>query len=79
MQDMILGSWGGGALSDAAQAYSTPVFMIMQAVDGMKQARKFAAQEVEDEKEEEKRKKNFIVLIVSIVLLVSLCPSPSTF
>jgi len=69
---MMLGSWAGGDLSDAAQAYSTPVFMLMQGVDSMAQAKALGQQEEKEEAAEEKRKKNFILLIISLVLMVSL-------
>ena len=55
---------------DAAEAYSTPVFMLMQAVDSMAQAKALGAQEEKAEEEEEKRRKNFILLIVSVLLMV---------
>lgn len=71
--DMMLGMWDGGATDDPAQAYSTPVFMLMEAVDSMVQAKALGQQEQQDEKEEEKRKKNFILLIISVVLMVSTC------
>ena len=69
--DMILGSWTGGAISDAAQVYSVPVFMLMQAVDSMAQAKALGQQEQKEEAEEEKRKKDFILLIISVILMVS--------
>lgn len=72
--DMILGQWAGddgGSLEDPAMAYSAPVFMLMQANDGMAQAKAYGQQEEKDEKEEAKRKKDFILLIVGIVLMVS--------
>lgn len=69
--DIVLGDWSGGSTSDAAQAYSTAVFMLMQAVDGMAQAKTLGEQEQQEEEEEERRKKDFILLIVSVVLMVS--------
>lgn len=68
--DIVLGLYTGGTTMDAAEAYSTPVFMLMQAVDGMAQAKALGAQEEKEEEEEEKRQKNFILLIVSVVLMV---------
>lgn len=73
LMDMILGIWTDGSIQDPAQAYSAPVFMLMEAVDSMKQAKELGEKEEQtEEEEEEKRKKNLILLIVSIVLLVSL-------
>nr|OQO24051.1 hypothetical protein B0A51_05021 [Rachicladosporium sp. CCFEE 5018] len=69
LMDLILGQFFDGDTSDAAEAYSTPVFMLMQATDGMAQAKVLAAQEMQDEKEEAQRKKNFILLIVSVILM----------
>ncbi|CAD0113390.1 unnamed protein product [Aureobasidium uvarum] len=69
--DMILGIWTGGSIQDPAQAYSTPVFMLMEAVENMAQAKALGKQEEQaEEAEEEKRKKNFILLIISVVFLV---------
>lgn len=64
--DILLGQWTNGSTSDAVQAYSTPVFMLMQGVDSMQQAKDMGHKE---EKDDEKRKKNFILLIVSVVLM----------
>ena len=69
--DLMLGQWENGSLSDPSQAYSMPVFMLMQAVDDMAQAKQLGAQEKKTEEEEAERKKNFILLIISIVLAVS--------
>ncbi|KAI1080982.1 hypothetical protein F5B20DRAFT_579808 [Whalleya microplaca] len=70
MLDIISGNWVGGAMSDAVQAYSIPVFMLLQAVDSMAQAKQLGQQEEQQEEaEEEERKKNFIFLIVSVVLM----------
>lgn len=68
--EIVLGLYTGGTTMDAAEAYSTPVFMLMQAIDGMAQAKALGAQEEEEEEEEEKRRKNFIILIISVVLMV---------
>lgn len=68
--EITLGSYIGGNPMDAAEAFSTPVFMLMQAVDGMAQAKALGAQEEKEEEEEEKRRKNFIILILSVVLMV---------
>ncbi|GAB7357175.1 hypothetical protein MBLNU459_g8166t1 [Dothideomycetes sp. NU459] len=67
--EIVLGLYTGGTTMDAAEAYSTPVFMLMQAVDGMAQAKALGAQEEKEEEEEEKRRKNFILLIVSVVFM----------
>jgi hypothetical protein len=74
--DIMTGHWTNGSISDPSQAYSAPVFMLMQAVDGMAQAKQLGKQEEEEEEEEErKRKENLILLIVSIVMMVSFHPS----
>jgi hypothetical protein len=67
--DIMLGNWAGGTSSDAAYAYSTPVFMLMQAVESMAQAKALGQKEQGAEEEAER---NFIVMIISAVLLVSL-------
>jgi hypothetical protein len=69
--EIVLGLYTGGSTMDAAEAYSTPVFMLMQAVDSMAQAKVLAAKEEKIEEKEAERKKNFIILIISVVLLVS--------
>lgn len=56
--------------ADPMMAYSSPVFMLMQAVDSMAQAKELGQEEKKEEEEEEKRKKDFILLIVSVVLMV---------
>jgi hypothetical protein len=66
--DIMLGNWANGTASDAAYAYSTPVFMLMQAVDSMAQAKALGEKE---QKQEEEAERNFIVMILSVVLLVS--------
>lgn len=71
MFDIMIGQWINGTSEDAVQAYSMPVFMLMQAVENMAQAKNLGTQEKQDEEEEEKRKKDFILLIVSVVLIVS--------
>lgn len=68
--DIALGIYTGDNPMDAAEAYGTPVFMLMQAVDSMAQAKALGVKEEKEEEEEEKRRKNFILLIVSVVLLV---------
>jgi chitinase len=68
--EIVLGLYVGGSSMDAAEAYSTPVFMLMQAVDNMAQAKTLGAHEETLEEDEAKRKKSFILLIVSIFLLV---------
>lgn len=68
--EIATGFYIGGNPMDAAEAFSTPVFMLMQAVDGMAQAKALGVKEEKEEEEEEKRRKNFILLIVSVVLMV---------
>jgi chitinase len=68
--EIALGLYSGGSPLDAVEAYSTPVFMLMQAVDSMVQAKALGAKEEKKEEEEAKRRKNFILLIVSVVLMV---------
>ncbi|KAJ5195437.1 uncharacterized protein N7498_008875 [Penicillium cinerascens] len=68
--DIMLGQWINGSISNAAEAYSSPVFMLMQGVNGMAQAKQIG----EDEKnlkgqEAESKKRNFILTIVSVVLI----------
>lgn len=77
MMDIMLGNWQDGSTSDPAQVYSVPVFMLLEAVNSMAQAKQLAAQEKHQEAEQEK---NFIILIVSVVLMVSAktcCEIPS--
>ena len=71
--DIMLGQWINGSTSNAAKAYSSPVFMLIQGVDGMAQA----TQIEEDEKklkdqEAEAKKRDFILTIVSVALIVSI-------
>ncbi len=71
MMDILMGYWPDGDPSDAALAYSVPVFMLMQAVDSMAQAKQIGEEEEQaEEEEEEERKKDFILLILGIVFLV---------
>ena len=76
--DIMGGNWIGGDPADAALAYSTPVFMLMEAVDSMAQAKELAQkEEAKEAEEEEERKKNFIILILSVIFMVlSIPPSP---
>lgn len=67
--DIVLGQWVGGSMSDAMQAYSTPVFMLLQGIDSMQQAKDLGKKEKKNEAEEKKRKRDFILLIVSIALM----------
>ncbi|KAJ5901127.1 glycoside hydrolase [Penicillium tannophilum] len=68
--DMMLGQWFNGSLDDPSQVYSTPVFTIIQAIDGMAQAKKLGEEEKTLEKKEaEEKKKNFILTIISVVLI----------
>ena len=68
LMDIILGNFADGSTTAAANAYSTPVFMLMQAVQNMAEAKKLGEKEQEEEK---KQRTDFIVMIVSVVLLVS--------
>jgi chitinase len=68
--EIVLGLYVGGSTMDAVEAYSTPVFMLMQAVDSMAQAKALGIKEEDIEEKEEERRKNFILLIVSVVLMV---------
>lgn len=71
--DILFGQYTNGSTEDPAQAYSMPVFMLMQANDAMAQAKSFGETKQHEEEEEAKaRKKNFILMIVSMVLMVSL-------
>ncbi|KAG9603067.1 glycoside hydrolase family 6 protein, partial [Aureobasidium melanogenum] len=68
--EIALGSYIGGSPMDAAEAFSMPVFMLMQAVDSMAQAKALGIQEEKaEEKEKEERRKNFILLIISAVFM----------
>ncbi|THY23807.1 glycoside hydrolase [Aureobasidium pullulans] len=67
--EIVLGLYVGGTTMDAAEAFGTPVFMLMQAVDGMAEAKALGAKEEKEEEEEEKRRKNFILLIISVVFM----------
>lgn len=74
--DMMLGQWVGGSFSDPSQVYSTPVFTIIQAIEGMAQCKKLGKTEKDEEEEEkEEKKRNFILTIVSVALIVSTIPS----
>ncbi|RDW93688.1 glycoside hydrolase family 71 protein [Aspergillus mulundensis] len=64
--DLSFFLWEGND-TDAVEALSTPIFMLMQSVDSMAQIK--AIGEKEKEKEEEERR-NFILMIISAVLLV---------
>ncbi|KAJ5323307.1 hypothetical protein N7476_001907 [Penicillium atrosanguineum] len=65
MIEIMVRQWVNGLSEDAAQAYSIPIFMPMQAVENINQAKNLGTQEKRGEKEEGKRKKDFILLIVS--------------
>lgn len=69
--DIMKAQWYNGSVFDATQAYSTPLFMLIQAVDQMAQAKQLGQEEKKEEQEEEQRKKDSILLIVSVVLIVS--------
>ncbi|KFY91677.1 hypothetical protein V498_05365 [Pseudogymnoascus sp. VKM F-4517 (FW-2822)] len=61
--DLNLGSWLGPAV-DLVEVLSMPVFMIMQAIDSMLQAKDIG----EEMREEERR--NFILMIISIIFSI---------
>jgi chitinase len=65
--EIAVGSYIGGSPMDAAEAFSTPVFLLMQAVENMAQAKALGAHEEEIEEDE---RKNFILLIISVFFLV---------
>lgn len=70
--DIMAGYWTNGSVDDPAQVYSPPVFMLMQAVDDMAQAKELGQEEQQQEEEEEReRKENVILLIISVVFMVS--------
>lgn len=71
MLDMMLGTWSNGSTNDPAQAYSAPVFLLMQGVESMAQAKALGVVEQEKEKEDAEKQKELILLIVSVVLMVS--------
>lgn len=50
--------------------YSIAVFMLMQAVEDLAQAKQLEQQEEKKKEEEARRKKNLILLIISVVLMV---------
>lgn len=66
--DIVIGNWPGGSTMDVAEAYSTPVFLLEQAVENMAEAKKLGEKE---QAQEEEARKNFIVMIISVVLMVS--------
>ena len=68
--DIMLGTWANGSVADASQAYGTPVFMFMQAVENMAQVKALGEKE---QKLEEQERRNLIIMILSVVLMV--CPS----
>jgi chitinase len=81
MENVLLsimdGSWTNGSIADPAQAFSAPVFMLMQAVDHMASAKALGQQEEAAEEEAEReRRENLILLIVSIVFMVSVSALP---
>lgn len=79
MLDITQSAWDGAALTDPAQAYSLPVFMLAQAINDMAEAKKLGEKEEQEEEEEEERKKNFILLIISVVLMVCFVLNPSPY
>jgi len=69
--EIATGFYIGGNPMDAAEAFSTPVFLLMQAVENMAQAKALGVEEKKiEDKEREERRKNFIVFIISMVFLV---------
>ncbi|GLI79232.1 glucan endo-1,3-alpha-glucosidase agn1 [Penicillium ochrochloron] len=68
--DIMLGQWINGSTSNAAEAYSSPVFMLMQGVDGMAQAKQIGEDEKKlQDQEAEAKKRDFILTIISVVLI----------
>lgn len=51
--DIMKAQWYNGSVFDATQAYSTPLFMLIQAVDQMAQAKQLGKEEKKEEQEEE--------------------------
>ena len=69
--DLAGGMWLNGSYLDPAQVYSAPIFILMQAVDGMAEAKQLGQQEEETEAEEEReRRENLILTILSVVFMV---------
>jgi hypothetical protein len=68
--DFMLGLWSGGSRADGADTYSMPIFMLMQAVDNMEQAKQLGIQEKQEEDAEAAAAKNGIILLISLLLLV---------
>lgn len=70
--EMMLHQWSTVSMTDPVQVYSVPVFVMIQGIDSMKQAKQ-AASDIKkaEEKEAEEKKKNLIMLIISLVLIVS--------
>lgn len=70
--EILLQQWNDTSMAAPAQVYSVPVFVMMQGIDNMSQA-KTAAEGIKDAeaKEAEEKKKNIILLVLSLVLIVS--------
>jgi hypothetical protein len=63
--------YSGGDQTDPVQVYSVSVFLLMQAVDNMAQAKSLAQTEQQDEQKQSAAEKQAIIdLIVGIVLMV---------
>lgn len=70
MFDVMMGAWFGGSVLDGPDAYSAPVFLFMQALESMAQAKELGKKEKEtEEKAESDRIKNIVLLVLSIVLI----------
>lgn len=64
--DILLGTYNGLA-GDVVQVMSVPVFLLVQAVDGMEQVKVLASKQEEEDRE---KRKNFILEIVGALLFV---------
>lgn len=70
--NIMLGQLINSSTANAAEAYSSPVFMLMQGVDGMAQAKQIGEDEKWHNEEAEAKKRDFILTIVSVILIVSI-------
>ncbi|KAK4247528.1 hypothetical protein C7999DRAFT_14472 [Corynascus novoguineensis] len=70
MFEIMLGIWDG-SIDDVVQVMSVPVFMLAEAVEGMKEAKQLGEEQEKWEEEEARRKaKDLILTIVGAVLFV---------
>lgn len=68
--EVMLGAWTG-SIDDVVQVMSVPVFMLAEAVEGMKEAKELGEDQEEWEEEEARNKaKDLILTIVGAVLFV---------